>query len=119
MKILRTLKLKKLNGEFTTKEDFFFSFFDNLEEKDMVVKISLYKKGEYAHFLYNRMLNIFWMDYNKGFCQFLKRYNLNPLEAKPLINRMLKKHLGIDVRLSTNLPEEYERYNADFCNNEA
>lgn len=119
MNVLRTLKINQLNGRFNEKEKFFFSQFNNLVEDDRVIKKFFYPKNEYAVFIHNLWSNIFWIEYDYGFAPFLKRYNLNPLEAKKLITKMLKKQLGINVRLSTNLPEEFERYYTDFCNNEA
>jgi len=119
MNVLRTIKLKDLNGEFTEKEKFFVSKFDNLVESENPIKILYGTKGGYALFIYNKWSNIFWIDYEYGLEPMLKRYNLHPLEAKKIVSRILKKHLRIDARISTNLPKEYERYFGDFCNNEA
>jgi len=119
MNVLRTIKLKYLNEEFTEKEKFFFSKFDNLVEGENAIKKSFAPKRGYALFIYNSWSNIFWMDFEHSLSPFLKRYNLHPLEGKKIVSRMLKKHLNIDARLSSNLPEDFEMYFDDFCNDEA
>ena len=119
MNVLRTIKIKSLNEEFTEKEKFFFSKFDNLVEDENAVKILYGPKEGHALFIYNKWSNIFWMYFEHSLSPFLKRYNLNPLEGKKMISKMLKKHLKLDARLSSNLPDEFDKYRHDFCNDEA
>ena len=119
MNVLRTIKIKNLNGQFTEKEKSFFSKFDNLVEEENAIKKLFGPKGGHALFIYNKWTNIFWMDFGHSLSPFLKRYNLHPLEGKKMILKMLKMHLRLDARLSSNLPDEFETYYDDFCNDEA
>jgi len=119
MNVLRTIKIKNLNGQFTEKEKFFFSKFDNLFEDRNAIKVFFHPKDEHALIVYNGWSNIFWIDFEHILSPFLKRYNLHPLEGKKMILKMLKKHLKLDTRLSSNLPDEFDMYRHDFCNDEA
>jgi len=98
MNILRTIKLKHLNGEFdnmTKNEKLFLALFDGAIEKNFGNSIHILKDDK-TLFTIRVSSGSFWCEYDSYLSYFKKENQMDYKRLEKFINHILHEHFGFE-----------------------